>query len=134
MWSISQSEEVASSEFFFFFVIESTVMPTMSVVNEVRRKFNVPRLRVEIRLARKRCMWCRVNKSTLVYPKIEPLPAVRLQPDVRPFTIIGVDPFGPHLVKVDRSVAKRWLGLFTCLTVRAIHLEVVTSLSTDASK
>ncbi|XP_062709477.1 uncharacterized protein LOC134288485 [Aedes albopictus] len=105
-----------------------------TVVNEVRQKFHVPRLRVEVRLARKRCMWCRVNKITPVAPKMGPLPAVRMQPFVRPFTYVGIDLFGPYLVKVGRSVAKRWVCLFTCLTVRAIHLEVVASLSTDSCK
>ncbi|XP_062533442.1 uncharacterized protein LOC134202472 [Armigeres subalbatus] len=105
-----------------------------TVVNEVRQKFHVPRLRVQVRLARKRSMWCRVYKSTPAYPKMGPLPAERLQPAVRAFTYVGVDIFGPYLVKVGRSAVKRWVCLFTCLTVRAIHLEVVASLSTDACK
>ncbi|XP_062716205.1 uncharacterized protein LOC134291874 [Aedes albopictus] len=105
-----------------------------TIVNEVRQKFHVPRLRVEIRLTRKRCMWCRIHKAMPVAPKMGPLPAVRLEPDVRPFTYVGVDLFGPYLVKVGRSAAKRWVCLFTCLTIRAIHLEVVASLSTDAFK
>ncbi|XP_062704223.1 uncharacterized protein LOC134286607 [Aedes albopictus] len=83
-----------------------------TIVNEVRQRFHVPRLRVEM----------------------GPLPAVRLQPGIRPFTYTGVDLFGPYLVKVGRSVAKRWVCLFTCLTVRVIHREVVASLSTDACK
>lgn len=29
---------------------------------------------------------------------------------------------------------KRWVAIFTCLTVRAIHLEVVHTLSTDSCK
>ncbi|XP_062535596.1 uncharacterized protein LOC134204818 [Armigeres subalbatus] len=66
-----------------------------TVVNEVRQKFHVPRLRVEVRLTRKRCMWCRVYKSVPVPPKMGPLPAVRLEPNVRPFTYVGVDIFGP---------------------------------------
>ncbi|XP_062703553.1 uncharacterized protein LOC134286008 [Aedes albopictus] len=105
-----------------------------TVVNEIRQKFHVPRLRVEVRLARKHCMWCRVYKSTPVAPKMGPLPAVRLQPCVRPFTFVGVDIFGPYLVKVGRSAAKRWVCLFTCLSIRAVHLEVVSSLSTDSCK
>ncbi|XP_062557120.1 uncharacterized protein LOC134221979 [Armigeres subalbatus] len=63
-----------------------------------------------------------------------PLPAVRLEPYVRPFTYVGVDLFGPYLIKIGRSAPKRWVCLFTCLTVRAIHLEIVNSLSTDSCK
>jgi hypothetical protein len=43
-----------------------------------------------------------------------------------------MDLFGPLDVKIGRSKQKRWVVLYTCLTIRAIHLEVVDSLSTDA--
>lgn len=61
-----------------------------------------------------------------------PLPTVRLTPHVRPFCYTGVDYFGPLLVKQGRSLAKRWVALFTCLTTRAVHLEIVHSLSTQS--
>ncbi|XP_065094088.1 uncharacterized protein LOC135714635 [Ochlerotatus camptorhynchus] len=105
-----------------------------TVVNEVRQKFHVPKLRVQLRLIKKRCMLCHVYKATPVMPKMGPLPSVRLEPFVRPFTYVGVDIFGPYLIRIGRSAVKRWVCLFTCLTVRAIHLEVVASLSTDSCK
>ena len=46
-----------------------------------------------------------------------------------PFTKCGVDLFGPIIVKQGRL--KRWGVLFTCLTIRCIHLEVVESADTD---
>ncbi|KXJ81556.1 hypothetical protein RP20_CCG018949 [Aedes albopictus] len=61
-----------------------------------------------------------------------PLPAARLASFERPFTNVGVDYFGPVLVKVGRSHVKRWVALFTCLTLRAVHLEVAHSLSTES--
>lgn len=105
-----------------------------TVVNEVRQKFHILRLRVEVRQIGKRCMWCRVYKATPVAPKMGPLPAVRLEPFVRPFTYVGIDIFGPYSVKLGRSSVKRWVCLFTCLIIRAVHLEVVASLTTDACK
>ncbi|XP_055918643.1 uncharacterized protein LOC129950746 [Eupeodes corollae] len=60
------------------------------------------------------------------------LPRARLGPFRRPFTFVGVDYFGPILVVHGRSQVKRWGVLFTCLTSRAIHIEVAFSLSTDS--
>ncbi|XP_062713506.1 uncharacterized protein LOC134290388 [Aedes albopictus] len=50
----------------------------------------------------------------------------------RPFSYIGIDYFGPMNVVVGRRTEKRWGVLITCLTVRAIHLEVAHSLTTDS--
>ncbi|XP_055623324.1 uncharacterized protein LOC129766751 [Toxorhynchites rutilus septentrionalis] len=105
-----------------------------TVLNEVKQKFYIPRLRVQIRLVKKQCMWCRVHKTVPVVPQMGPLPRVRLTPFVRPFTFVGIDFFGPYLIKIGRNAVKRWVSLFTCLTVRAVHLEAVTSLSTDSCK
>lgn len=44
----------------------------------------------------------------------------------------GLDFFGPYHVAVGRRREKRWVALFTCMAVRAVHLEVAADLSTDA--
>ncbi|XP_055920890.1 uncharacterized protein LOC129952362 [Eupeodes corollae] len=65
-------------------------------------------------------------------PRMGDLPAARLQPFTRPFSFIGMDYFGPLFVTVGRRLEKRWGVLITCMTVRAIHIEVAHSLSTDS--
>lgn len=42
-----------------------------------------------------------------------------------------LDYFGPMMVKVGRRREKLWGVIFTCLTVRAFHLELACSISTD---
>ncbi|XP_062717003.1 uncharacterized protein LOC134292164 [Aedes albopictus] len=103
-----------------------------TIVNELRQRFEIANLRALVQKVAKNCMWCRVTKVSPKTPAMAPLPEMRLASFVRPFTFVGLDYFGPVLVKVGRSNAKRWVALFTCLTIRAVHLEVVHSLSTES--
>ena len=59
------------------------------------------------------------------------LPDNRLEP-APPFTFSAVDYFGPWYVKEGRRELKCYGVLFTCLSSRAIHLEVSNSLHTDS--
>lgn len=60
------------------------------------------------------------------------LPKARLAAFTRPFTYVGVDCFGHITVALGRRVEKRWGMFFTCLTIRAVHIEVAYTLSTDS--
>ncbi|XP_053686569.1 uncharacterized protein LOC128736113 [Sabethes cyaneus] len=103
-----------------------------TVCNELRQEFYIPKLRVLVRKVGRSCQHCKVKKAAPAPPLMGSLPRVRLTPFIRPFTYVGVDYMGPFEVKVGRSVTKRWICLFTCLTIRAIHLELAHSLSSKA--
>ena len=60
------------------------------------------------------------------------LPAERLGYRQPPFSICGVDYFEPFHVTIRQSSEKRWGFLFTCLTTRAIHIELVPSMVTSS--
>ncbi|XP_055633223.1 uncharacterized protein LOC129773611 [Toxorhynchites rutilus septentrionalis] len=60
------------------------------------------------------------------------LPESRLAAFTRPFSYTGIDYFGPMHVVVGRRVEKRWGVLLTCMTIRAIHIEIAHSLTTDS--
>lgn len=60
------------------------------------------------------------------------LPADRVALSEPPFSYAGVDCFGPLEIPQGRSNAKRYGVLFTCMTVPAIHVEVIHSLDTDS--
>ncbi|XP_055604565.1 uncharacterized protein LOC129752812 [Uranotaenia lowii] len=103
-----------------------------TVFNEVNQKFCIPGLRRAIRLVAKDCMWCKVHRCVPHVPLMSPLPIQRITPQLGPFQAVGVDYLGPLGITVGRRVEKRWVAVFTCLSVRAIHLEVVYSLSTQS--
>ncbi|XP_062703768.1 uncharacterized protein LOC134286204 [Aedes albopictus] len=103
-----------------------------TVVNEVRQRFRIPNLRAELKAVMKACIWCRAKKCAPKIPRMAPLPLARITPGWRPFSFTGVDYCGPVTVTVGRRSEKRWVCLFTCLTTRAVHLEVAHSLTTQA--
>ncbi len=43
-----------------------------------------------------------------------------------------MDCFGPFTVKIGRRNEKRWGILFKCLTTRAVHIDLLSSLDTDS--
>ena len=60
------------------------------------------------------------------------LPECRLQFDHPPFYCVVVDYFGPLSIKQGRSTVKGYDRVFTCLTMRAIHIKVAHSLDADS--
>lgn len=75
---------------------------------------------------------CKIKKVTPICPQMAKLPRARLSAFVRPFTFTGLDFFGPIMVIVNRHKEKRYGALFTCLTIRAVHVEIVHSLNTSS--
>ncbi|XP_055522608.1 uncharacterized protein LOC129716798 [Wyeomyia smithii] len=102
-----------------------------TVFNELRQEFYVPNLRTEIRKVAADCIWCKVNRCYAEIPMMGPLPVQRISQPLRPCSAVGIDYLGPVVI-VGRKREKWWIALFTCLAIRAVHLEVVHALSTQA--
>lgn len=64
-------------------------------------------------------------------PMMGNLPEIRTSPNLPVFTYVGIDFFGPMLVKIGKRHEKRWGVIFTCMVSRAVHLELTASLSAD---
>ena len=60
------------------------------------------------------------------------LPFDRVTPGKPPFSFVGVDCFGPFVVKRGRTQIKRYVCLFTCLTTRAVHIKMLENLEADS--
>ena len=98
----------------------------------LRQKYWVIGARHTLRKIRQKCVTCHRNFSMPKAQVMADLPPERCAKVTFAFTNTGVDLFGPFYVKVGRAQVKRWVTLFTCLSIRAIHLEVVYSMSADS--
>ena len=78
-----------------------------------------------------KCVRCRMLRGKLGQQRMADLPFDRVSP-APPFTYCGVDMFGPFSIKERRSVLKKYVGLFTCLASRAVHLESTGSMDSDS--
>ena len=102
------------------------------VLASVRLKFWIIKGRVAVRRVLRDCFKCRRRNAPTGEQRMANLPLERVTPDRPPFTFVGVDYFGPMLVKQKRSHVKRYGCLFTCLASRAVHIEIAHSLDTDS--
>jgi len=96
-----------------------------TVISELRRKFWIIHSRREVKSCIKTCALCKRRNSKPVRERWAPLPAERVDSGpIRPFDSVGIDYVGP----LQCQSKKCYIVLFTCLRVRAIHLELVESL------
>ncbi|XP_060518951.1 uncharacterized protein LOC132697424 [Cylas formicarius] len=88
-----------------------------------------------IRRVLSKCVKCfRVNPTSPV-PLMGNLPIARIS-ELKPFSIVGVDFAGPFPIVMSRirkaPILKAYLALFICFSTKAVHLELVSDLSTSA--
>ncbi|XP_043956787.1 uncharacterized protein LOC122822295 [Gambusia affinis] len=102
------------------------------VLSQLRQKYWIPKAHSAVRKLLSNCAVCRKLHGKPGEQKMSDLPQDRVLPDSPPFTNTGVDFFGPIEIKRGRSNVKRYGVLFTCLAIRAVHIEVAHSLDTDS--
>lgn len=82
-----------------------------------------------------KCVVCARHRIANHPPLMADLPPSRVLPS-RPFSRVGVDYAGPFLLKEGRrkqaKSVKGYVALFICMIVKAVHIEVVSDLSTEA--
>ena len=97
----------------------------------IRQKYWIPQGRLSVKKVLKRCTLCGRHEGVpYKMPLMPPIPTERVSVAV-PFTNTGVDYFGPLYIKVKRGTQKVWVCLYTCLTTRAVHLELMQDMSTE---
>ncbi|XP_054259832.1 uncharacterized protein LOC128984526 [Macrosteles quadrilineatus] len=99
------------------------------------RQFWIISARTVIRHRLAKCVTCARCKGKTPQPFMGNLPEERIV-STRPFLKVGVDFGGPYSTKSDKlrkpQLLKSYICLFVCMATKAVHLEMVSSLSTEA--
>ena len=103
------------------------------VLNELLLKYHILGGRATIKYyIKKLCIACRSRNVKPCSQQMAPLPTGHVFVRRRPFEHCGVDYLCDLKVKQGRNELKRYGCVFTCLSSRATHLEIVFDLSTEA--
>lgn len=101
----------------------------------ISRQYWIVSLRSVLHEILSRCTVCVRLSAKAIQPLMADLPAARVQQS-RPFTRVGVDYAGPLQLRELRlrksRVVKIYIAVFVCFAIKAVHLEVVSDLSTEA--
>ncbi|CAM4658376.1 unnamed protein product [Leuciscus chuanchicus] len=82
-----------------------------------------------------KCVVCNKLRGKVTEQKMADLPIDRLSTEP-PFTHVGLDVFGPWTVvtrhtRGGQAQSKRWAVLFTCMSIRAIQIELIDSMDSS---
>ncbi|XP_055622405.1 uncharacterized protein LOC129765971 [Toxorhynchites rutilus septentrionalis] len=80
---------------------------TQLLIEWYHRKYLHANAETVVNEIKKICSLCRIRKAVPEIPRMAPLPAARLSAYERPFSYVGLDYFGPTLIRVNRSETKR---------------------------
>lgn len=101
----------------------------------IRERYWIPQLRNKLRLFLHRCIVCALHNKKYETQLMSDLPADRVIRN-RAFLITGVDYAGPiemvEKYKRKTNMRKCWIAVFVCMVTRAIHLDLVTDLTSAA--
>ena len=108
--------------------------PTL-LFSTIGEEFYVTGAKQLARTVCKQCVICRKVAAKSQSQLMGQLPAARVTPSP-PFTTVGIDYAGPFTLKRGYTrkpqMVKAYLAVFVCFATKAIHLEIVSDLTTEA--
>lgn len=106
--------------------------PTQLLLSSVRRKFWPVKGILTAKRIVKKCILCQKARPRFGNQVMGPLPASRVTVS-HPFSQCSVDYTGPINIKSSNrknsTLTKAYFCLFVCFVTKAVHIEIVTSLS-----
>ena len=101
-------------------------------LGDIRMKYCLIRGRTIVKRVIRECITCRRLYASSTTQMMSDLPPERVVNDQPAFTVVGLDCFGPYMVKYRRSEVPRYGCIFTCFSTRAIHIEVLETMEADS--
>lgn len=105
------------------------------MISLILRQYWIVAIRSVVHTVLTNCSVCVRLTAKPSQPMMADLPAARVQ-QLRPFARVGVDYAGPLQMRELRLRKSRsykvYIAVFVCFSVKAVHLEVVSELSTEA--
>ena len=104
-----------------------------ATLNEITLSgFWIPKTRQAVKSVISQCTICqKFNNLAFKYPKVTNLPKSRINL-IKTYLHTGIDYTGHVWLKSNHGVCKMYLLIFTCLNIRALHVELVKDLSTHS--
>lgn len=108
---------------------------TQLTLRAIREEYWIIRGKTIVKNELRKCITCFRTRCKPMQQQMSDLLSPQVQPN-RPFSFTGVDYAGHFMVKSsmlrNAQYHKCYVSLFVCLTTKAIHLELVPNLSTEA--
>ncbi|XP_018316614.1 uncharacterized protein [Mycetomoellerius zeteki] len=105
-----------------------------STLHILRQRFWLSDSRNQVRRVIRACLRCSRFSAKSVQYKMGDLPSVQVRQTIS-FSSTGVDFCGPFFIKEkkhrNRVRIKVYVCIFVCMTIKAVHLEVVSDLSSE---
>ena len=105
--------------------------PTATVA-ELRRQIWVTQAMKKASACIKKCVTCFRFNSGQTQQLMGDLPSSRIEAPERAFSCVGLDFAGPLTFRCGSDSVKGYAAVFVCFASKAVHLEAVSSLTSDA--
>jgi hypothetical protein len=104
---------------------------TAHALASIRNEYWIPAGRATVAKCLRSCITCKkYDGAPYRMPRMADYPTSRVTSS-QPFTSTGLDYLGPLYIRTKDGEQKVWICLFTCLSIRAVHLELIDDMTAN---